>query len=110
MAYTLLDAAYEMYYPKAEFAALGGKKTSLLKRLGRGAKRGARAAGRGARAAGGFAMRNKGKLAMGGAGLAGVGLLGLGARKLRQNAVSAGLSSQPGMNRMIQVAKSSRKK
>lgn len=81
MAYTLLDAAYAMYYPEAEFAALGGKKSSLLRRAkatalrgARMAKRGARAVGRGARRAGGFAMRNKGKLALGAGGLATLGL------------------------------------
>lgn len=80
MAYTLLDAAYAMYSPEAEFAApLGGKKASLLKRLGRGARRGAGAIGRGARRAGGFAMRNKGKLAL--AGAAGLGLAAVANRK-----------------------------
>ena len=46
MAYTLLDAAYAMYYPEAEFAApLGGKKSRKGIRLGKAVRYGALAAG-----------------------------------------------------------------
>ena len=61
MSYTLLDAAYAMYYPKAEFAKnpfRKKKKPGLLRRTGRAARKAAGSAvgktwaGRGVRAAG----------------------------------------------------------
>ena len=61
MAYTLLDSAYQLHNSSAEFAALGGKKTGLLRRTGR------------------FLNRNKGKLAL--AGAAGLGLAAVANRK-----------------------------
>ena len=71
MAYTLLDAAYAMYYPEAEFAE---GKTGVLRRIGRGAKAGVLRGGRMAKRAGKAALRNKGKLALGAGGLALAGL------------------------------------
>ena len=96
MAYTLLDAAYEMYYPEAEFAALGGKKSSLGRRLrsmagkaGGAAARVGGKAGRLARRAGGFAMRNKGKVALGAGGALALGAGGLYAGSVVKRAMSS---------------------
>lgn len=73
MAYTLLDAAYAMYYPEAEFK-MGNpfrkKKKGILRR------------------AGGFAKRNAGKLA--GAGLLGAAALRYGGSALRPNQQNMG--------------------
>ena len=65
MAYTLLDSAYQLHGSSAEFAS---GKPGLLRRAGRAAKR-----------AGGFALRNKGKIAL--AGAAGLGLAAVANRK-----------------------------
>jgi len=56
MAYTLLDAAYEMYYPEAEFSKAG-----MLRKAGRKARvfagRAGQMAGRAGRGAGSLARR-----------------------------------------------------
>ena len=82
MAYTLLDAAYEMYYPEAEFSKAGmlrkaGRKARVAAgRAGQMAGRAGRGAGYLARRAGGVAMKNKGKVALGVGGALALGGLG----------------------------------
>ena len=91
MAYTLLDAAYEMYYPEAEFSKAG-----MLRRAGRKARVAAGRTGRVARRAGGVAMRNKGKVAL--------GALALGAGGLYAGSVAKRVTNSPRSTNRAQAA------
>jgi len=109
MAYTLLDAAYEMYYPEAEFSKAGmlrkaGRKAKVFAgRAGQMAGRAGRGAGSLARRAGGVAMRNKGKVALGAG-----GALALGAGGLYAGSVAKRVANSPKSTNRAQAVQSAK--